>query len=217
MKNSILFIVCLAGAVSLNAQRIVEKNFSFSGKQLLDLNLQIADSIDVKTWNKNEVMVKASINVNNNKYNDDYVVDFKESGDEIEVKANFDSKNRRMSWNNNDSCDCGYRSDIYWTVYMPENARINLETINGNIVITGKTAEMRIQTISGYIDLVIPTSLQADLRLSTLTGTIYTNVQMDDLASNAKRRQSDVVSKFNGGGKPVSLKTISGDIFLRKP
>ena len=183
----------------------------------MDLNLQIADSIEVKTWNKNEVAVKASINVNNNKYNDDYIVDFSEAGDEIEVKAKFDSKVRRSNWNNGDSCDCGYRSDITWVIYIPENARINLETINGNIIITGKTSEMRIQTISGYIDLAIPPSLQADLRLSTLTGTIYTNVQMDDLASNAKRRQSDVVSKFNGGGKPVSLKTISGDIFLRKP
>jgi predicted membrane protein len=215
MKNSILVLVCLCFSASVLAQKKIEKTFNFSGKQLIDLKLQIADSIDVKTWNKNEVMIKASININNNKYNDDYLVDMKESGEGLEIDAHFDSKIKR-NWND-DSCDCNYRSEIYWEIYMPEKTRISLETINGNIVITGQTSEMKVSTISGYIDLVIPSDLQADLKMSTITGTIYTNVAMNDLGKSSKHSGSDVVSKYNGGGKPVNLKTISGDIFLRKP
>jgi len=49
----------------------------------------------------------------------------------------------------------------------------------------------------------------------TITGTVYT-----DLAVNANRSGRSVGTKIsdlvNRGGRPISLETISGDIFLRK-
>ena len=79
MKNLLLVILtclCLSGAY---AQKIVEKHFDFAQKNFVALNIQIADSIRIITWNKNEVYVKASININDNKDNDDYAVSFDES------------------------------------------------------------------------------------------------------------------------------------------
>ena len=197
----------------INAQKIVEKRFPFSSKEAVSLNLQIADSIRIVTWNKNEVYVKGSININNNKFNDDYKVSFDESGRTIEVKAKFET-DRKSNWNSDSNC-CNYNTDIYWDVYIPENATFSVETINGNIVIEGKTEEIKAYTISGFIDLAVPAERKADFKLSTVTGTVYSNILADN-PSNKHSSHSDINNKYNGGGKPVNLRTVSGDIYLRK-
>ena len=196
------------------AQKIIEKHMDFSNKDLISLNIQIADSIRILTWNKNEVYVKTSIDINDNKDNDIYQMTFNEGSSTVAVLAKIKDEegNRRRNYNNN--CCC-YESHIYCDVYIPENANISVESINGNITITGRTAAIRAKSISGFIDLSVDPARKADLRLNTITGTVYT-----DLAVNANRSSRSVGTKIsdlvNGGGKPISLETISGDIFLRK-
>ena len=216
MKNIITCILFCAFGLYATAQKKIEKNFSFNGKEEVNLNLQIADSIRILTWNKNEVGVKVSISINENKDNEDYLVNFDEAGNKIKVKAELDSKKRRnYQWHSDSNC-CRYETDIYWEVYVPEKATVDVETINGNITITGKTSAIKAYSISGFIDLAIPADLKADFKFSTITGTVYSNIALNNPGSS-KKSYADIVSQYNGGGTPVNLKTISGDIFVRKP
>jgi len=213
MKNLLLVILtclCLSGAY---AQKIVEKHFDFAQKNFVALNIQIADSIRIITWNKNEVYVKASININDNKDNDDYAVSFDDSGARIEMKAKFVEKPQRVK---NDSCHCycNNTSKIYCDVYLPENAAFSVETIDGNITISGKTDEMKVHTISGFIDLTMAPDRKADVKLNTISGTIYSNLALN--GAEHKAASSTISQAYNGGGKPLNLETISGDIFIRK-
>ena len=179
------------------------------------MNIQIADSIHIVTWNKNEVYVKASIDINNNKYNDVYLTTFDDSRSDIDIRAKFDEDKSRDMWDDSCNCRCNnFRSKIYWDVYMPENTAFSVETINGDIIIDGKTDEVRAHTISGFIDIVFPTARKADLKMSTISGTIYTNLAL--VKPNGRHGGNSVDSEINGGGKRVDLETISGDIFLRK-
>jgi len=212
MKNILAVLFCCVLASGLTAQKIIEKTFNYSDKKEVNLDLKIADSIKIHTWNKNEVAVKASISIANNKYNDEYVVSFDESGSRIQVKANIESK-RNRNWNEDSNC-C--KTDIYWDIYVPEKAPLEVETINANIVITGQTSQIKAKSISGFIDLLIPADLKADFELSTITGTVYSNV-IPDQTTNFKKRSADISSKYRGGGTRVDLKTISGDIYLRDP
>ena len=180
------------------------------GKKEIRLKLQIADSIRITTWNKNEVSIKASVSIADNRYNDEYKVEFDDSGDAITVNARIESE-RRNNWKDDSNC-C--KTDIYWEIFVPEKAPIMVETINGNIVITGQTAEVKANSISGFIDLLIPTDLKADFKLSTITGTVYSNILAKE-SINSKRGSADISSRYKGGGTEVNLKTISGDIFLR--
>ena len=211
MKNIFAALFCCVLATGVSAQKIIEKTFNYSDKKEVNLDLKIADSIKIHTWNKNEVAVKASISIADNKYNDEYVVSFDESGSRIQVKANIESK--RSHWNEDSNC-C--KTDIYWDIYVPEKAPLEVETINGNIVITGQTSQIKAKSISGFIDLLIPADLKADFELSTITGTVYSNV-IPDQTTNFKKRSADISSKYRGGGTRVDLKTISGDIYLRDP
>ena len=211
MKNILVVLCLLTLAIGTNAQKVVEKTMSFAGKDGLKLDLHITDSVGIATWTKNEVYVKATINIENNKYNDEYKVSFDESGSTLEVKGKYETDRRNNRWNDST------RASIIWEVFIPENARFSVDAINANITIVGKTDEIKASTISGFIDLTIPSTRKADLKMSTITGTVYSNViSSADASSSKKKHDSNVFAELNGGGKPVSLTTISGDIYVRK-
>jgi len=212
MKNIVLFTVISLFALAGNAQKVVEKTFSFSGKESLKMNVQISDSIGIATWNKNEVYIKATINIDSNRYNDEYKIKFDETGNAIVVDGKYES-DRHKKGNNNNCCNVDI--EVLWTVFIPENARFSVETINGNITIVGKTEEVQAYTISGFIDMAVPASRKADFQLSTITGTVYSDI-LDNGSGKTKKHTNDISGQYNGGGKPVNLKTISGDIYLRK-
>jgi len=204
---AVLITVCLSFAA--NAQKLSEKHISFSGKEALSMNIQIADSINITTWKKEEVSVRASVNINDNTDNDAYEISYPEFGKTVEIKANF----KKDYFKGRDNINS--RSEIYWEVIIPEKTPFSVETINGNITIKGVTDEMSIKTISGFIDLSEPSEVRADLQISTITGTVFTNHEF-----GGEKREGGILTKIrkdlNDGGYPIKLETISGDIFLRK-
>jgi hypothetical protein len=219
MKN-ILVLICLCATIqSLKAQKIIEKHFDFSQKNMLSMDIQIADSISIVTWNKNEVYIKTSINVNDNRNNDDYKVRFDESGNTISMKSKFEFPKGRNccgdSSNRHYNCNCD--AEIICVVYIPENAAFSVETINGNISIAGKTAKIRAHTISGFINLLLAPDTKADLKMNTISGTMYTNFDLESDKSMRHIGGNSIKTALNGGGeKSIDLETISGDIFFRK-
>ncbi len=98
---------------------------------------------------------------------------------------------------------------------MPENTRFSVETINANITVTGKTKEMNVKSISGFIDLAVPSAKQANLDFSTISGRMYSNL---NISGNKSRSgiPMKINEKLNNGGELIKLETISGDIFLRR-
>jgi DUF4097 and DUF4098 domain-containing protein YvlB len=106
------------------------------------------------------------------------------------------------------------KSEITWEFYIPEKSAFMVETINGNVTIEGVTSAIQVKTISGFIDYKIAPGRSADLEFKTITGTLYSDL---DIASGDKNNgiPQIITHKLNDGGYPVKLETISGDIFLR--
>ena len=67
------WILLFLGLTFLNygiyAQRTVEKTAQVTSGKEIDIEFDFADDISVKTWDKNEVYIKASVNINENKNN----------------------------------------------------------------------------------------------------------------------------------------------------
>src|ERR1700754_807290 len=113
MKNILPIILFCMLSCFANAQKVVEKRMNYAAGKVIDMNIQIADSIRIITWNKNEVYAKASIEINKNKDNDIYLVNFDESGSSLDIRAKFDDVKREQTYD--DSCRCwcnNFRSKI---------------------------------------------------------------------------------------------------------
>ena len=238
MKNYLFFALLCIGFSTTRAQKIIDKHIPFSPKDFVAMNFQISDSIRIMTWKKDEVYIHSSIDVNDNQDNDDYKMVFEESGKMINVSAKLETGNirRRRSGDSthhsgdsvrhvgdvtvySDNCCCccdNYHTHIIHVVYVPENVDFSVETINGNITIVGNTAEIRAKSISGYIDLAIAPDRKADLKMHTITGTMYSNIELPASRRIKQVGGGMVRAELNEGGKSIDLETISGDIFFRK-
>jgi len=225
MKNAIiLFVLCLM-IIPVRAQKVIEKHIDFSQKESVAMNIQIADSIVVHTWNKKEVFVKALVDVNDNKDNDSYQTDFEESGPIVKVTAKFEDN--YMSHKHG-----SLESKIAWDIYIPENVNFSVKTIDGNIIIsgnaanidansisgnviiTGKSSDVEANSISGFVDITVSPDTKADLEFKTISGTIYSNHEITP--SEKTKGSNNISDQMNGGGFPIKLKTISGNIYFRK-
>src|SRR5674476_552976 len=200
MKTGTILVVAWLCFSTIQAQQIIEKHIDFSGKESLSLKIQIADSINLQTWNKNEVYIKASVNINEGKDNEAYITSFDETGKTVIIDARF--KDKYFKGKNN----CCNETDIYWQIFMPEKTKFSVETINADITITGQTREMRVKSISGSIDLSVPVNKQAFLEFSTISGRMYSNheIALNKLHSGIPLKISE---KLNNGGDPINLET----------
>ncbi len=110
---------------------------------------------------------------------------------------------------------------------------VTLENVTGPIVASSISGDFditvselsqegptSISITSGFIDLTLPAEARANLLLSSVTGEIYTNMDIDvagdeedDLRMIGGRT---IKGTLNGGGVKVKLKTVSGSIYLRE-
>jgi hypothetical protein len=209
MRKLAIFIAAWLCFATASAQQKTEKHISFAGKESVELNIRIADSIELQTWNRNEIFVTALVNINDNKDNDAYEISFGETGNMVDIAANF----KKDYFKGDDNC-C-IKSDIIWKIFIPEKTYFSIETINGNITIAGTTLGMKVKSISGFIDLAVPDNRQADIEFSTIAGIVYSNHSLAP-ETMSSRSHSVIKEKLNNGGQLIKLETISGDIFFRK-
>ncbi len=82
-------------------------------------------------------------------------------------------------------------------------------------------------SVSGFIDLTIPGDSKATFDISNVTGNVYNNLNLVGGASEKDEKRSDGLASIkhgngknnytlNGGGSKILLKSISGNIYLRK-
>jgi len=107
---------------------------------------------------------------------------------------------------------------------------INLKNVAGPVVantvsgdIQVRFAPMRqgpssISTVSGDVDVSMPTNTKATMKLRSVSGEVYTDFDMSLKGQdNMQHIGGQVVDgSINGGGNVLSLKTVSGDIYVRK-
>ena len=208
MKRSFLLAALCLIVNALTAQKIVEKTIHTNANKLIGIDTQISDSVNIIVWDKNEVYAKASININDNRDNEMYQVAFSETNDAVKINGKFSAGERQDSNRN-------IRCSVNWNIYVPKNASLKINTINGNITIVGETGSLDAKTVSGFVDIAIKSTHSADFSLKTITGTIYSDLALNH--SNGKEKQMfGVKSKFNGGGKSIKLESVSGDLFVHK-
>lgn len=110
-------------------------------------------------------------------------------------------------WNPDATCDAdGYRSrsggrnragdvSVQFTVQLPDGVLLDLNTVNGELRITGATARVAARTVNGLIDA---TSLGGPVHAETVNGSI-------------------VARMGSTGGDDLAYRTVNGSITLEVP
>lgn len=116
------------------------------------------------------------------------------------------------------------------------NSQINMSNVSGPVVANATNGNVEISftkvtpdkpnsilSVNGYVDVTLPKETAADLQLHTVNGEAYTDweIDVDKEATNvlpviAEMNMFNIEGTINGGGIPISIQSVNGDIFLRK-
>jgi hypothetical protein len=235
MKQLVSMLVLGLISLNLNAQKIIEKNIDFKN-QFIDIDLKFAGEIEVKTWDKSSIYVKADIMMEEEKYLNMFQVEVNENGSTIEISDNSESIFKKI-WEDREKVSgkmAHYfsRGDEYqfdYVLYVPKHVRFKISSINGNLKSDLIEGDLEADLINGDIEI---SKFSGDLNLSTINGeidlriadtsltaeTIHGNIYADEKL----KLQSDdrmVGQKIKGGAlnaaNRLKLNTINGNMYLR--
>jgi hypothetical protein len=246
MKRFLLFIGLLLAFNNLAAQKKITENTKSSNIEDVYMNLTFANNIIVKNWNKNEISVEATVNIDNNKHNDYFSLKANSIGGTYKIKSDYGdyfkkyrsynsnkshSHNEEKKDNETDSSIHSHSNIVNYIIYVPKKMTLkiksitgnvtaenyvgllNLDLISGNINVKKHSKNMLLKTISGDIDIFIS---DATLEAKSLTGSVYSDLDINFEKNKKKGYGSKIVTTINKGTASLKLNTISGDIFLRK-
>lgn len=221
-----IFLISLLITLPVWAQEdVVEKTYPFTN-QFLDVDLDLVSDLVVTAWDKQEIYVKITYEVNDGKDNEAVIIDIDDYGDRLSLDLDFDV--RKLS--DSDDCCCGenrrsYRDrgkgsclEVKVEVMIPASAQIGVETITSSVTINGMISDIEIETVTGVIDLTWQSEIGAEISMKTVTGDLYTNMDFDTkkekgLPNISSRRLKSI---YKDGEKEVRLKTVTGAIYFRK-
>lgn len=116
------------------------------------------------------------------------------------------------------------------------NSDVKMNKISGPVVANATNGNVEIKfskltpehpnsilSVNGFVDVTLPKETAADLQLHSVNGEAYTDweIDVDDEASAAvpviaNMNMFNIEGTINGGGIPISIQSVNGDIFLRK-
>ncbi len=227
MKHLIFGILFLTGIFSSTAQRQVEKTENVSSNTKILVNFKFARNIKVVQWNKNQLLVKATVNLNDGEGNEYFNLKSKKNNNTLTINSDFKDYFKK----NSNSSNCSNTTEINYIVYVPKSNALTVKSISGdlniieyhgtlttdlisgNITIKKQSGKLALKTISGDVDVVIA---KAKINAESLTGTIYSNHDIKHDNQKRNKPQNKIIGTINNGTTPITMETISGNIYIRK-
>jgi len=226
--KTIATIICALVVMTTYAQRKVEKTEKLSSGESVFVDFKFANDIEVQQWDKNEVLVKATVNLNDGEGNEFYSLQSKRRNGTLHIESDFGDYFKKQNKNNN--WGGNYTTRIDYVVFVPKNTNLEVKSISGalttnsyvgdlttdlisgDIEVKNYKGELYLKTVSGDVDV---TMNNASVDARTVTGTIYSDLEIQNNSSR-NRNNNRVKGTVNGGNGRVQLETVSGDIFMRK-
>jgi DUF4097 and DUF4098 domain-containing protein YvlB len=90
--------------------------------------------------------------------------------------------------------------------------RHRTHTFSGDIRLLNVSGPVRAKTFSGDIDLQVPGSEGADVRFSTFSGDLRSDLPLTLVTKSRKRTEATLY----GGGREIEVETFSGDVRINR-
>ncbi|MGB9180779.1 MAG: DUF4097 family beta strand repeat-containing protein [Pyrinomonadaceae bacterium] len=183
----------------------VAKSFTTTGTPRV--NIRTFDgSVTVRAWDKQEVSVNAIKRANTQQALQAISVRAEQSGDEINLVAEYDTAAGRrimgVNFNNN--------SSVHMDVYVPRNVNLRAQSGDGRICINGVSGELDVRTGDGSI-------MVRDGHGHMLANTGDGHVSITNFDGDLDARTGDGGMNLSGRFNQLSARTGDGSISLALP
>lgn len=238
MKRVLLCLLLTGITGMLFAQRVVEKTYKTAKDQPVLLQFDFP-KVKISSWSKDEIYVKATVNINDNKQNDRFelldqtrggelvirdTIDFKHIDQQyyVEVdgiKKHFESKADFENYKeaHPDEKFASYSTnnvDIEIELVLPLKDYIRVKSKFGLVEIRQYTGPLVVQTEFGKIDAKLRETNVGKIKLTNQFGKIYSDFDLKPVEKEERRFYTSITA--NPGKGPVyELTSKFGNIYLR--
>jgi DUF4097 and DUF4098 domain-containing protein YvlB len=97
--------------------------------------------------------------------------------------------------------------------------RAALESVSGSVEFQGDldaAATLDVETVSGWVELILPASVNADFSISTFSGSISNEFGQEPRRMSRYTTEKELEFSTGSGGATVTIHTLSGGIRIRK-
>ncbi|WP_447641404.1 MULTISPECIES: hypothetical protein [Chitinophagaceae] len=239
MKRILLCLILMGTTGILIAQRVVEKTYSVTKDQPVLLKFDFP-KIKLSCWDKDEVYIKASVNINDNKQNDKFqlvdkteggqltvsdTIDFKhiESVYYVEVdgvkkrfesKADFDNYKELHKDEKYASYNVTNDVDILIEIILPRKDYIKVKSKFGLVEIGDYNAPLTVETEFGKIVAKLKETNVGKITLTNHFGKIYSDFDLKPTQKEDRNFYTSITAE-PGKGPTYSLTSKFGNIYLR--
>lgn len=186
MKRLTFLIGLLLTFSNLTAQKKITENTLSKGINDVYVHVKFANDIIIKNWNKNQIAVEATVNIDDNKHNDYFTFKTENVGGTYTIKSDYGDyfkkyrsyyhhSNHKKNDDKNTSkedckCDCSeHKSEVNYVIYVPKNMQLKVKSISGDVTVESYLGMLNLDLISGNITIK---KHSKDMRLKTISGDI---------------------------------------------
>jgi hypothetical protein len=240
MKSPFIIILCLFSG-ALAAQTPVNKNYPVSAGQKISLRFDYPELVKISTWDKNEVSITGTVNINGGENDDAFELFQSTSGNMIDIeskirnlkelphritvvnkgeKITFKTKADYQKYCEENGLNFNVRSegvdmDILLEVKVPKNTEVKLESVYGVVEVKNFNGPLTVEATYGGVDVTVQEKTTGELIAETNYGQIYTNLDLKFSGSEFEDFHT-YVSARPGSGPRYLFESKYGNVYLRK-
>jgi hypothetical protein len=225
----------------LCAQTPVNKTYPVKQGQKISLHFDFPELVKISTWDKNEVSITGTVNINGGESDDAFellesnsvsslfienkIRNLKELPHRITIvnkgeKITFKNKEDYQKYCDENGKNFNMRSegvdmDIVLEVKVPKNAEVKLESVYGVVEVKNYNGPLAVEATYGGVDVALQEKSTGELIAETDFGQIYSNLDFKFSGSEFKDFHTEVYAK-PGNGPRYSFESKYGNVYLRK-
>jgi len=240
MKRLIIFVMTSFVGI-ITAQTTINKSFSTTKNQNISLKFDYPQLIKISTWDKDEVQISGTVNINDNENNDAFQIKESKNGNSLVIEGNISEidklphqimvhkGNEKLTFKTKEdyqqyskangvtfnTISNGVDINIELEIKIPKSLKTQIEAKYGLVEVKNFVGEISVDATYGGIDATIAEKNTGKLSAETYYGQIYSNLDAKFAGKDSDDFHTLVNATF-GNGPQYSLESKYGNIYLRK-
>jgi len=240
MKSMILWLFIAIGPCLALAQSKVTKSYPVTKGQTIDLRFDYPKIVRLSTWEGNELVIEATVKINNGESNNAFSLKENITGDKISISNKLDMdaipnsyyivdqgiKTRFNSKNDMDAYvaqkGSGSRISYYSTqdieitinIKVPVGISTDVLSTYGMVEVQNFKAPISVKATYGGVDASVTEAAIGKLQLTTRYGKIFSNLSLKPTEQTQKDFFTSITAT-PGSGPSYDLSSSYGNIYLR--
>lgn len=227
-------------ALSLFGQTTIHETYSINKQQEVSLNFDFPKLIKISTWDKNEIEISGTSNINDGINDSSFKISEKSTAQQIIIEGKLnDYKNlpkqitayngkEMLVFKNNEQLkqyeksndvkliNISYNSqvEIVLEIKVPRQLKTKIEATYGTIEIDNFESTIIANSTYGSVDAKINKEKTGEIKVETFYGNIFTDIKLP-LLTNKKDDFHSIITAFSGKTPRQEFSSKFGNVYLR--